>query len=170
MTGIDQVRTLVEGVLDDQTDLIHVERQGATLRVTVDRAGGIGVDDLAQVTRRVSSVLDEADPIPGRYTLEVSSPGLERPLRTPEHFRHAVGTEVKVKTSVEVAGQRRFRGVVGAVDGGGVVLRLAEDQPAAGTDLRLAYDQIEQARTTFEWGPAPKPVANRAKRKKKAKT
>jgi ribosome maturation factor RimP len=91
--------------------------------------------------------------VPGRYTLEVSSPGLERRLRTPDHFVRAIGSEVTVKTRTEVDGERRFRGTLVAADEAGVTLRLADD---AG-DRSLAYDQIEKARTVFDWGPTPKP-------------
>ncbi len=169
VTGIDQVRAVVADLLDGDTELIDVERSGATLRVTVDRPGGVGVDDLAELTRQVSRALDDADPVPGRYTLEVSSPGLERHLRTPDHFAKAVGADVKVKTTEEVDGQRRFRGVMVAADEVAATLRIAEGEPGAGTEVRLAYDQIERARTTFEWGPTPKPTANRNKRKKRAR-
>ena len=84
----------------DGLDLYDLELNGGVLRVVVDRrdAGGVGMDAITQVTRPVSRALDEHDPIDGRFTLEVSSPGLERTLRTPEHFRGAVGTVVAVKT------------------------------------------------------------------------
>ena len=72
-------------------DLVDVEVHGAQLTVYVDRDGGIGLDELGEATRDVSAALDELDPIPGRYTLAVSSPGLERRLRTPAHFARAVG-------------------------------------------------------------------------------
>ena len=86
-------------------ELVDVEHTGGILRVTVDRAGRRRPRrHQPRLTRRVSRLLDEHDPVPGRYTLEVSSPGLERPLRTPAHFRRAVGAEVTVKT------RRRRRG------------------------------------------------------------
>ncbi len=67
-------------------DLVDVEVHGAQLTVFVDREGGVGLDELGEATRDVSAALDELDPMPGRYTLSVSSPGLERRLRTPAHF------------------------------------------------------------------------------------
>ena len=72
-------------------DLVDVEVHGAQLTVFVDREGGVGLDELGEATRDVSAALDELDPMPGRYTLSVSSPGLERRLRTPAHFARAVG-------------------------------------------------------------------------------
>jgi ribosome maturation factor RimP len=107
----------------------------------------------------VSRLLDEADPIPGEYTLEVTSPGLERPLRTPEHFARAVGDVVAVKTRAGVTGDRRIQGVLVAADAQGITIRPGEASAAEpdAADRRLAYDDLERARTVFEWGPAPKP-------------
>jgi ribosome maturation factor RimP len=89
---ISRVTAIVAPLLVDlKLDLYDVEFRGGTLRVTVDTPpgspGGVDLDTIALVTRMVSRDLDHADPIPGRYTLEVTSPGLERTLRTPAHFR-----------------------------------------------------------------------------------
>ena len=92
-----------------------VLRSGVLL-VTVDRDGGVDLEALTEANRAVSVVLDELDPIPGRYTLEVSSPGVERTLRTPAHFVKAVGEQVTVKTRPQVPGERRLRGVLAAAD------------------------------------------------------
>src|ERR1700677_1748374 len=78
-------------------DLIDVELHGAELTVFVDRQGGVDLDTLGEATRAVSAALDEIDPLPGRYTLAVSSPGLERRLRTPAHFVRAVGEAVTAR-------------------------------------------------------------------------
>ncbi len=86
---------------------------GGVLAVTVDRAGGVDLDALTTANRAVSRALDELDPIPGRYSLEVSSPGLERPLRTPAHFARAIGETITVKTRPQVPGERRRRGPFG---------------------------------------------------------
>jgi len=154
MSPTDRVRELVEPVVADlDIELVDVELTGGILRVTVDRVGGLDLDVIAQATRAVSRLLDEHDPVPGRYTLEVSSPGLERRLRTPDHFVRAIGSEVTVKTRTEVDGERRFRGTLVAADEAGVTLRLADD---AG-ERTLAHDQVEKARTVFDWGPTPKP-------------
>jgi ribosome maturation factor RimP len=109
---------------------------------------------IAATTRAISRALDEHDPIAGQYTLEVSSPGLERPLRTPAHWAWAVGRQVSVKTMPNHPAGRRFAGTVTAAGDDSVTLAL--DEPV-GESLTLALDDIEKARTTFEWGPAPKP-------------
>jgi ribosome maturation factor RimP len=128
------------------------------VRVTIDRPGGVDMDAIARVTRAVSRALDQHDPIAGRYTLEVSSPGLERTLRTPAHFLRAVGSTVRIKTRPGVEGERRIDGVLAAADDEGVTVTLAA--PANG-DRRVRYDEIERARTVFEWGPAPKPGSSK---------
>ena len=96
---VERVREIVAPLLAARGLFVDdVEHKGSALRITVDREGGVDLDAIAEATRVVSRALDEDDPVPGSYTLEVSSPGLERPLRTPAHFARAVGTAVKVKT------------------------------------------------------------------------
>jgi ribosome maturation factor RimP len=128
-----------------------------TLRVLVERVDGAAVDldAITDATRELSPVLD-SDPGAARvlasaYTLEVSSPGLERPLRRPEHWRGLEGEVVSVKTRVEGAAQR-LRGTVVRVDDAGVDLEVD------GSECRVEFDAIIQARTVFEWGPAEKVV------------
>ena len=82
------------------------------LTVFVDREGGVGLDELGDATREVSSALDVIDPLPGRYTLSVSSPGLERRLRTPAHFARAVGEKVTVRVDAGTADVRRLTGTL----------------------------------------------------------
>jgi ribosome maturation factor RimP len=148
----ERIAELVEPILLDRGhELYDVELTGATVRVLVDREGGVALDDLEQLAREISGVLDEADPLPDRFYLEVSSPGLERPLRQPKHFRTAVGTKVKVKTLPTVEGDRRVDGLLAAADDESVTV-----ETDAGP-RRLAYDDIERARTVFEWGGNPKP-------------
>src|SRR5262245_45811835 len=99
MSTIERVTELVAPILADfGLELYDLEHTGGVLKVTVDRAGGVDLDALAAVTRNVSRELDHADPIPGHYTLEITSPGLERVLRTPAHFAGAVGSKVNVRT------------------------------------------------------------------------
>jgi ribosome maturation factor RimP len=124
--------------------------QNRTLRVTVDRDGGVDLDAIASVSQALSPALD-ADPavrsgFSGAYTLEVTSPGLERRLRTPAHFRRALGATVSVKTVVDGAGLRR-RGVLVGADDDGIEVEFDTGRE------RLAYDTVTQARTVFEWGP-----------------
>jgi ribosome maturation factor RimP len=140
------------------TELVDLEYAGGVVRVTIDRPSGVDMDAIARVTRAVSRTLDQHDPIAGRYTLEVSSPGLERTLRTPAHFLRAVGSTVRIKTRPGVEGERRIDGVLSAADDEGFTVTLAA--PASG-DRRVRYDEVERARTVFEWGPSPKPGSSK---------
>src|SRR5258708_3019703 len=156
MATSERIAALVEPVLHDRgAELYDVELTGATVRVLVDREGGVPLDDLEPPSRDISGVLDDADPMPDRYFLEVSSPGLERPLRQPRHFRAAVGTTVKIKTKPHVEGERRVDGELLAADDAGCTVATE------GGPRTLAYDEIDRARTVFEWGPAPKPGSAR---------
>ncbi len=131
-------------------DLVDVEVHGAEVTVFVDREGGVGLDDLGEATRDVSAALDTLDPMPGRYTLAVSSPGLERRLRTPAHFARAVGEKVTLRVDAGTADVRRISGTLAAADETGCTL-VGPDVP--GGEVQVWYDQIERARTVFEWGP-----------------
>lgn len=149
----ERIAELVEPILHGRGhQLYDVELAGAIVRVLVDREGGsVALDDLEALSREISDALDDADPMPDRFELEVSSPGLERTLRRPWHYQAAVGTKVKVKTLPSVEGDRRVDGTISAADDDGVTI----DTDAG--PRRLAYDDIERARTVFEWGGAPKP-------------
>jgi ribosome maturation factor RimP len=136
-------------------DLVDVELHGAELTVFVDCEGGVNLDALAEATRSVSAALDEIDPMPGRYTLSVSSPGLERRLRTPAHFARAIGEAVTIRIHGGTADVRRVGGTLESADETGCTL-AGPDLPD-GT-MRIAYDEIERARTVFEWGPQPRRV------------
>ena len=148
----DRVRALVEPALSAHgLEVLDVDHQGGLLRVTIDRPGGVDLDALSAATQVVSGALDREDPVPGRYTLEVSSPGVERPLRTPEHFRRHVGSLVSVRTVAGVEGDRRVQGVLESADDIGVVVG---GRP-------LAYGDIDRARTVFEWPAKAKSEARR---------
>lgn len=138
-------------------ELVDVEVAGGLVRVFIDEPGGIGSERLTSVTRAVSQALDEEDPIAGHYVLEVSSPGLERPLRTPAHYAGALGQKVSIKTlpgAVEIG--RRLTGVISGSDDTGVTLLVEVDGRPKGM-VHVQYQQIEKAKTVFEWGPSPKP-------------
>lgn len=160
----DLVAPLFEGT---PVELVEVSHDAGVLRVTVDGPGGVGVDDLADLTRRVSRILDDHDPIAGRYTLEVSSPGLERPLRTPDHFRRSIGSLVAVKTTPGTDGERRLRGTLVAADDRTITVAVPDGEGAL--ERTVDHDHIETARTVFEWGPSPKPGSGTKKRKKAAR-
>ena len=140
------VRPVVEAAGMDLVDLGFRRGNGVPLlRVTVDRDGGVDLDAIAEVSERISRRLDLEGFEPGRYTLEVSSPGLERPLRRPRDFFRSVGEKVKVKTSRPIYGVRSIRGtIVGASE---EAVRVATDEG----ERELSYDDIASARTVFEW-------------------
>lgn len=153
MAIIDKLREFVEPLCADLgVEIYDLELNGGIFRVSVDRDGGIGMTDIAELTRSISRALDVHDPISGHYTLEVSSPGLERPLRTPEHYRRAVGSPVKLKLVPGAVAGRRLEGLLVAADDTACTLRLS-----GGAEQQLAYDLIDKARTVFEWGPTPRP-------------
>ncbi|MCU0273682.1 MAG: ribosome maturation factor RimP [Acidimicrobiales bacterium] len=160
MDAATRVRLLVVPVVEAAgASLYDLEHTGGVLRITVDRPGGVDLELIGRLTREISRLLDDEDPIAGQYTLEVSSPGLERPLRRPEHWVGAVGTLVNVKTRAGVEGDRRIKGVVQRVDASTVTIALEPSGEAAelGATRVLDLADIERARTVFEWGPAPKP-------------
>jgi ribosome maturation factor RimP len=152
----DELQEAVAPVVEARgLELVDLELRPGLVRVVIDCEGGVDLDSVSDLTREISAVLDHHDPMPeSRYTLEVSSPGLERPLRKREHFERAVGEEVVVRTHPSAELERRVRGTLFAADAYGIVLK-AEDLPEDG--FRVAYGDIERARTVFDWGPAPRP-------------
>ena len=123
------------------------------VRVYIDAAGrAVTVDDCEAVSRQVSATLDVNDPIPGRYTLEVSSPGLDRPLYAPAQFARFAGRAAKVEVNLAIAGRRRFQGTIIAVEGEDVILE--QD----GTPVRIAHGNIHKAKLLPQYEePAGKP-------------
>ena len=146
-----------EGVELDDLD-VRGRGNGRLVRVTVDAPGGIGVERIAELSRGVSRLLDEADPVTGAYTLEVSSPGLERSLKRPSHFVKAVGREIDVKTTAAIEGAQRHRGVLEQVDDG--TLSLIVD----GAPRSIPMGSVAQAKTVFRWEKSPKPGGKRGER------
>ena len=152
MAVTDRIDALAAPLCDRiGVELVDVEYEGGVVRLVVDQPEGVGMDPIASLTREVSRALDHEDPIAGTYTLEVTSPGLERTLKRPEHFVRALGRDVTVKTAPGIEGDRRVAGVLSAVDGDGIVVR-EED----GSERSLRHDEILKARTVFTWTPEPK--------------
>jgi ribosome maturation factor RimP len=150
----DDLAGALSPVLEERgLDLVDVEVHGASLTVYVDKDGGVGLDELGDVTRDVSALLDELDPMPGRYTLSVSSPGLERRLRTPAHFARAVGETVTVRLDAGTDDVRRVTGTLLAAGEDGFTLAGPE---VPGESMEIGYGRVERARTVFQWGPEPK--------------
>ena len=141
----DRLIALFEPVLAEAGfELIEVEfvtgQGGATLRIYIDSPEGIDVDDCGAASHRVSELLDVEDPFPGAYSLEVSSPGTDRVLRTPEHFARFVDNRVKVELLAPRDGRKRYTGVLRRTDGESIEL----DVDNFSVSIRLA--EISRAR------------------------
>ncbi len=126
----------------------------------IDRA--VNVDDCEAVSRQVSATLDVHDPVEGRYTLEVSSPGLDRPLYTPAHFQRFIGGAAKIEVNLPLNGRRRFQGPILAVEGATIVLE--QD----GVRVDIAHGNIHKARLVPELAEKPGKV-HKGKKAKKSK-
>ncbi len=169
--ALQRVRELVEPIASDlDLDLYDLEQRGGTLRVTIDTPpgsdAGVDMDQLALATRLISREMDHHDPMPGRYTLEVTSPGVERTLRTPAHFQREIGKTILVRLADTNADQRRFEGVLVAADDTTATLRLDDDEM---TEQVIPLADVDRARTVFVWGPQPKPGQRAPKKTKHAK-
>lgn len=151
MGALEEVRDLAEAVAKRRSLLLwDVEMAGQpgsnVVRVFVDADGGVDLDTVAEVSEEISRGLDLKDPIAGRYTLEVSSPGLERNLRLPKHFELSVGKRVVMKTKERLVGDsHRLEGVISSAEP--TVVKV--DMTSATAEV--PYEQIKSARTVFEW-------------------
>jgi ribosome maturation factor RimP len=132
-------------------ELVGVEhlvgKRRSLVRVYIDSEAGIALQDCERVSRQLSGILDVEDPLRGTYTLEVSSPGLDRPLYTLEHYARFMGQLVRVELKQPVAGRRRFVGQLAAVEAGDV--RITED----GRDYSIPFVMIHKARLVPEVPP-----------------
>jgi ribosome maturation factor RimP len=113
------------------------------LRIYIDSEEGITIDDCERVSRQVSAILDVEDPISGEYTLEVSSPGMDRPLFTEQQFAAYLGEVVSVRTRGPIKGRRKFKGTIVEVSDGTVVLEIDGEQH------QLPHAEIEKAALVF---------------------
>lgn len=109
-----------------------------TLRIFIDGPNGVSLDDCEKVSRQISSVLDVEDPIDGEYTLEVSSPGLDRPLYTEAHYARYIGEIVNLRMRIAKDGRRRFKGVINKVENGTLVLQVDNQE------VSLLIDTIDK--------------------------
>jgi ribosome maturation factor RimP len=113
------------------------------LRIYIEREEGVTITDCEKVSRQVSAILDMEDPIAGEYTLEVSSPGLDRPLFTSEQFGRFIGSDVKVRLHHPVDGRRKLNGSIENVSGDEIMLSVD------GEGFRLQHTDIEKANVVF---------------------
>ncbi|MCK9221571.1 MAG: ribosome maturation factor RimP [Limnochordia bacterium] len=143
------VEELFAEVIDPQYELVDVEfgsgRNGAALRVYVDKEGGITVDDCQDISTILGPRLDERDPIATPYEFEVSSPGLERPLRKLEHFQKVVGSQIRVRTYGPIDGRKNFKGELVEIDD--TVLKMSID----GKLYSVPFKQVSKANLVYEF-------------------
>ena len=147
MTGTlrERLIALIEPLLQRLGyELVELEfsagRAHAVLRLFIDREAGVTLDDCTQVSREISTLLDVEDPIPSAYTLEVSSPGFDRVLRTGAHFGRFVGSRVFVELKEPRAGRRRYTGTLVSVGESGIELEVDREHVA------VAFTEIGKAR------------------------
>ena len=139
----DLIEPIVEGLGYETVRILTIGQKNPTLQIMIDRKDGkeINVDDCATVSRKISEVMDEKDPIDDQYSLEVSSPGLDRPLTKPQHFKRFLGYETKIETSVEVDGRKRFKGKTKSVsDNNDIVLEMD------GKEYTIPFSDISKAK------------------------
>ena len=132
-------------------EIVDVELKGGGasrfLRIYIDKPEGVTHTDCENVSHQVGAILDEEDVIPGaQYTLEVSSPGVERKLSKPGDFERFIGRKVKVSLKEPVENQKRWEGALFSFAAGVVTLRTT-----SGTDISFGLDQVSQANLKFEW-------------------
>lgn len=145
MAVSERLQSLLQPVVEDLGyELVGVEYQSnpknRVVRVYIDREpDGVGVEDCGRISREVSAVLDVEEPVPGQYTLEVSSPGVERPLFTGAHFSRFVGEMAAVQLVVPLNNRRRFKGIIARADESTVVLQVD------GEDVELTIADIARA-------------------------
>lgn len=126
----------------------RVAKHSALLRLFIDSEQGITLDDCTEVSRQVSALMDVEDPIQVPYTLEVSSPGVDRPLFEADHYARYVGEQVRVRTQWPIDGQRNFAGVIVSADADSVTLDVD------GREVRLPLEAIARGRLKGTLPPA----------------
>jgi ribosome maturation factor RimP len=146
---VEALSALVEPVVEDRgCELVEVqfrrETQGWVLRLIVDKAGGISLDDCAGISREVGHLLEVEDPIDRSFNLEVSSPGLDRPLKREKDFIRCLGKKAKVTTREPLDGEQVFVGLIEEVSAGNILLRTGKGEVA------IPFDQVLKARLVVE--------------------
>ncbi len=116
----------------------------SVLRIYIEKEQGVTIDDCAQVSRQISALLDVEDPIPGEYTLEVSSPGLDRPLFCLQQYEQFAGNEVELRMRTPLDGRRKFKGRILKVEGGNICLEVD------GEEFELPHSDIEKTNVVLQ--------------------
>ncbi len=147
----EKLKELVNGVVQSLgyelvgVELLNRAKSGPLLRVYIDQEKGITLDDCSGVSHQLSGVLDVEDPIPGHYVLEVSSPGLDRPLFAKEHFERFRGHKARLKIRSKIEGRRNFVGQLEGIEGDAVLIRENDEV------YRLPLSEIDTARLVPEF-------------------
>jgi ribosome maturation factor RimP len=146
---LERVRSVATRVTADRSfELVDVEIKraagGQLVRLYVDRPGGIGLDELQSVSEEVSAILDAEDPIESHYTLEVSSPGLDRPLKGEADYRRFAGSLARLSSYEPVDGRRHWMGRIVSCEGGVVTLDLEKERSSAKVPLaKISHGRLE---------------------------
>ena len=168
-----RITELVTPIVSDLgLDLYDLEFNSGVVRVVVDtkpgllgedgQPAGVNLEKIGVLTRLISKEFDHSEPVPGRYTLEVTSPGLERNLRLPRHYVREVNKVISVRLTapLENSNERRVQGLLVSADDREITVRNASD-----VEIAINYSMIDRARTVFEWKPTSKEEARHSKKK-----
>ena len=120
-------------------------RRGRVLRLYLDKHGGLNIEELGRVSRQLSELLDTQDIVEGSYTLEVSSPGINRPLKKPEHFQRFIGKRVRVRSGDMIEGRRSFLGILNEVTGEKIKIEVE------GKQYEIPFSMIEKSNYEHDW-------------------
>lgn len=141
----DWTQEIVEMTELELVDVEYVkEPSGWVLRVFIDKPGGVDLEDCRQVSEALDLKLDEEDPIPGSYCLEVSSPGLERPLKKPSDYQRFAGRKAQIRTYSALHGRKRFEGILAGLAGDNVLLEWE------GETIEIPLELIAKANLALE--------------------
>lgn len=175
---VTRISELVTPIVSDLgLDLYDLEFVSGVVRVAVDtksgmlgengQPAGVDLEKIGLLTRLISREFDHSEPVPGRYTLEVTSPGLERNLRLPRHYIREVNKIINVRLTapLETGGERRVQGLLISADDREITVRNSSD-----VEIKIGYAMIDRARTVFEWKTTSKEEARHHSKKKIAKT
>lgn len=148
----EAIQSIIERVTTREgLELVHWElvgpRNQSVLRIYIDKEGGVTHGDCELVSHQVGTLLDVEDLFPGHYLLEVSSPGVDRPLFKRADYERFAGSRVKIRTQAPINGQRNFRGRLKGIDGD--VVRLEAEQP--GGEVEIDFANITKANIEFEF-------------------
>jgi ribosome maturation factor RimP len=176
LSATEHVRQIVLPIIEgSDASLYDIEHESGILRIMIDRPDGIDVDTIGDLSQQISDALDADDPFPNqRYLLEVTSPGVERKLRTPEHFAAQLGSDINVKVHRSIEGNRRFEARLDTADEKGIGITILGLSDEIEAQHRIDYEDIDTARVVFRWedltdSPGKSKQPNKSTNKKASK-